>query len=43
MSPEIERIGLGPVAAVFPHAPFDDPHSLEAAAKLWGALELAQG
>jgi dethiobiotin synthetase len=38
---ELQRIGLGPVAAVFPHGPFDDVGSLETAAKLWAALELA--
>lgn len=42
-APEIERIGLGPVAALFPHAPFDDPRSLEAAAKLWAVLDQAPG
>jgi dethiobiotin synthetase len=34
---EVERIGLGPVVAVFPHAAFDDRRSLEAAARLWEA------
>jgi dethiobiotin synthetase len=35
---ELERIGLGPVAAVFPHAPVDDGHSGEAAARVWDVL-----
>jgi dethiobiotin synthetase len=34
-SAEIERIGLGPVVAIFPHARFDDAVSLAAAADLW--------
>jgi dethiobiotin synthetase len=37
-APEIDRIGLGPVAAVFPHATIDDERSLREAAKLWGML-----
>jgi dethiobiotin synthetase len=39
---EIERIGLGPVAAVFPRAPFDDGSSLEAAAGVWAVLRAAR-
>lgn len=38
---EIERIGLARVAAVFPHAAFDEVRSLDAAARLWAALESA--
>jgi dethiobiotin synthetase len=37
-APELDRIGLGPVAAVFPHAAFDDDRSQRQAAKLWGVL-----
>jgi dethiobiotin synthetase len=35
---ELDRLGLGPVAAVFPRAPFDAPASLAAASSLWASL-----
>lgn len=38
---ELERIGLGPVAAVFPHAPFEDEQSQEQASRLWNALRVS--
>jgi dethiobiotin synthetase len=36
---ELERIGLGPVAAVFPHAPLEDERSQEQASRLWSVLQ----
>jgi dethiobiotin synthetase len=38
---EVERIGLGAVAAVFPHASYDDVRSGEAAARVWDVLRRA--
>jgi dethiobiotin synthetase len=35
---ELEVLGLGPVAASFPRAPFDAPESLAAAERVWEGL-----
>lgn len=36
---ELARIGLGPIAGVFPRAKFDEANSQEVAAQVWKAIE----
>ncbi len=38
---ELERMGLGPIAGVFPRASFDDEESLEVAARVWETLKVS--
>jgi len=38
---ELARIGLGPIAGVFPRAEFDAVHSQEVAAQVWKTIEAA--
>jgi dethiobiotin synthetase len=37
---ELERLGLGPIGAVFPRASRDDPRSLTAAVQAWTGLQV---